>query len=217
MQASQAEKQSDNSAVTAYQSDGRKGLSMPAIPFLQKQVPPPIQRKEDIEIIKDTPGPNLTPVQRVVVNVGYDGSATQSRYAATGNTLRTTGVANCIVIIAYDTGNRGAVMRHFDTAAINGGTAVDPISGGDAYLFTAASFNAVRNATRDELLQNIADANVAYKIVLGGIWADVDQDTALWKSRHNLITALSGAFGIQPEATGTAVNFTVADASIQIG
>ncbi|HEX6470349.1 MAG TPA: hypothetical protein VF069_14725 [Streptosporangiaceae bacterium] len=134
----------------------------------------------------------------VQVNVGFDGSPTATRFAAPGNTLKTTGLGNCIAIVAYDTQGHGAAMRHYDTLQAYGGQVPDAVSGGNALTFDRNALTAARNNTRAALLAQAPGAQVAYAVAIGGVWANVDQRSALWQSRHNLLTDIVAVFGFEP-------------------
>jgi hypothetical protein len=134
----------------------------------------------------------------VEVRVGFDGTPTQRMFAPAGDTLKATDLGNCIAIVAYDTQGNGAVMRHYDTLAAYGGQVPDGISGQNALTFDRNALTAVRNNTRAALLVQVPGAQVAYAVAIGGIWANLDQRSALWKSRHNLLTDIVAVFGYEP-------------------
>ena len=134
----------------------------------------------------------------VEVRVGFDGSPTARMFAPPGDTLRTTGLGNCIAIVAYDTHGQGAVMRHYDTLAAYGGMVPDGISGANALTFDRNALTAARNNTRAGLLAQVPGANVAYAVSIGGVWANLDPSSAVWQSRHNLLTDIVAVFGFEP-------------------
>jgi hypothetical protein len=140
------------------------------------------------------------------VDVGFDPDA---QFAGPGDTLKTTGLGNCIAIVAYDTGGQGAVMRHYDTLNAYDGTEADPISRGLSFTFKQDSFAGVRDATRDLLLQNVGNANVAYAVSLGGVWHNIDSEKALFLSRHNLLMGLKDVLGVEATTASGEATFDV--------
>ena len=132
------------------------------------------------------------------VNVGFDGTGTQRMFAGPGDTLRTTGLGNCIAIVAYDTAGQGAVMRHYDTLGAFGGVIPDAVSGGNALTFDQGALGTARDDTRGALLAQVPGANVSYAVAIGGAWANRDQESATWQSRHNLLMAIVAVFGYEP-------------------
>lgn len=154
---------------------------------------------------KIIPGNGL--IQRVVVNVGFDGTPTQSMFAGPGNILQTAGVANCIAVVVWDTGGQGAVMRHYDTINAYVRSQRDPHTGQNASVFNQAALANLRQAMITELDNNIVPTGYNFAISLGGIWADVNPDSAHWQSRMNLLMAIQGAFGIEPSRAGSTASF----------
>jgi hypothetical protein len=137
--------------------------------------------------------------------VGYDDSRTQRMFARPGDTLKTEGLGNCIAIVAYDGQGRGAVMRHYDTRKANAGSVPDPVSGGKALTFNRNALSAVRDDTRAALLRQVPGARVAFAVAVGGVWADLDQTSSTWQSRHNLLSDIVAVFGFEPtRASGEA-------------
>ncbi|MBW4891787.1 hypothetical protein KXQ82_18825 [Mucilaginibacter sp. HMF5004] len=213
MQTAPAEKQTRNSNSIATESLGRKGLTMPAVPAFQKQVaaPPPVQRKEDVEVIKGVPtGINTLPVQRQAIDVAIEGT----EYGANADTLKTTGLGNCVAIIAYDAANQGAVMIHYNTMYAMDGEEYDPVSRKRAFKYKASEFDAVKATLAEKLTEKVPQANVRYTIAMGLEWSNVDQQTHTWKARHNLIIAMQTAFGVSPKLAAKTVTFTVANSSL---
>jgi len=153
-------------------------------------------------------------VQRVNIQVGFDGTATQSRFAGAADDLTTTGLGNCIAIVAYHTGapSLGAVMRHYDTLNAFVGTAPDPVSGGQALTFSAAAIGAIATATAAQLVNQVpaAAGHIGFAVAIGGAWSDADPGTTRWQSRFNLINAIVAATGVEPEIAAATVNFDVA-------
>lgn len=152
--------------------------------------------------------------QLVNIPVSFDGTPTQSMFAGPADSLTTTGLANCIAIVAYHTGtpSQGAVMRHYDTVRAFVNSVPDTIGGSNALVFSSAAIAAVAAAAAAQLVAQVpaAAGNIAYAVALGGVWNDVDPNTTRWKSRFNLISAIIAGVGIEPIlATGTA-NFDVA-------
>lgn len=152
--------------------------------------------------------------QLVNIPVSFDGTPTQSMFAGPADNLTTTGLANCIAIVAYHTGtpSLGAVMRHYDTLHAYVNRVPDTIGGGNALVFSSAAIAAVAATTAAQLVAQVpaAAGNIAYAVALGGLWSDVDPSTTQWKSRFNLINAIVAGVGTEPIlATGTA-NFDVA-------
>ncbi len=176
--------------------------------------PPPFQLTatsvgldNNVEVQRGAVSPDV--VQRVQVPVGYDGQANQMAFAGPGDSLHTEGVMNCIAVVAYDTNGGGAVMRHFDTIHAFGGQQPDAVSGRNSLVFNVAALTGVRNAVRASLLQNVAQANVAYRVSLGQVWYDVDQESANWASRQSLIQGLIQVFGSEPERAGSTATYDV--------
>jgi hypothetical protein len=132
------------------------------------------------------------------VDVGFDGSDTATMVAQPGDTLMTTGLANCIAIVVYDTGGQGAAMRHYDTLAAFGGMVPDNVSNQNALTFNQNALTVARTDTEQALLTQVPGANMAYAVSIGGIWADVDDRSALWQSRYNLLTDIIAVFGVEP-------------------
>ena len=137
-------------------------------------------------------------IQRITVQVGFDGTPTQSMFAESGNQLTTSGVANCIVVVVWDRGGQGAVMRHYDTLNAWQGTRPDPVSGGDALTWNINAFNTLRQEMINQLQANIQSAGYEFSISLGGIWSNADQSSPIWLSRMNLIQMIIQVFGIEP-------------------
>lgn len=157
-------------------------------------------------------------VQRVNVQVGFDGTATQSMFGGAADDLTTTGLGNCIAIVAYHTGapSQGAVMRHYDTVNAFTGTVNDPVSGGQALTFSAAAIGAIAAATSALLVNQVpaAAGHIGFAVAIGGVWSDVDPGTALWQSRFNLINAIVAATGVEPQIAAGTVNFDVATSTL---
>lgn len=153
-------------------------------------------------------------VQRVNIQVGFDGSATQSMFAGPADDLTTTGLGNCIAIVAYHSAapSLGAVMRHYDTVNAFAGMENDPVSGGQALTFDAAAIGAISAATAVLLVNQVpaAAGNTGLAVAIGGVWRDVDPGTTRWQSRFNLINALIAATGVEPHLAAATVNFDVA-------
>jgi hypothetical protein len=146
-------------------------------------------------------------IQRVVVNVGFDNTATQSMFAGPGNELTTSDVGNCIVVVVWDTGGQGAVMRHYDTINAYQGTTQDPVSGGAAFTWNVGAFIALRQQMIDDLGAHIAPLGHNFAISLGGVWSNVDQQSPVWLGRMNLIRAIVQVFGVEPVAAGSTATF----------
>lgn len=156
--------------------------------------------------------------QLVNIPVGFDNSPTQSMFAGPADDLTTTGLGNCIAIVAYHTGlpSLGAVMRHYDTLNAFVNTVRDPVSGGQALTFNGATIGAVAQATAAQLVANApaAAGNIGFAVALGGIWSNVNQNTALWQSRFNLINAIVAGVGVQPVIAAGTANFNVATSTL---
>ncbi|NET29217.1 MAG: DUF4157 domain-containing protein [Okeania sp. SIO1I7] len=152
-------------------------------------------------------------VQLATVRVGFDGTPTQSMFAGPGDDLTTNGLGNCIAIVAYHRGvpSQGAVMRHYDSAQAFVNLVPDPVSGGNAFTFSAAQIGAIGAATAAQLVNNVpaAAGNIGFAVALGGVWSDIDQNTALWQSRFNLINAVIEGIGVEPIIAAATVNFDV--------
>jgi hypothetical protein len=141
----------------------------------------------------------------VQVKVGYDDSPIQRMFAGPGDTLKTEGLGNCIAVVAYDSQGQGAVMRHYDTRKASTGSVPDAISGGKALTFDRNALTTVRNDTRAALIRQLPGARVAFAVAVGGVWADLDQTSSTWQSRHNLLTEIDAVFGFEPtRASGEA-------------
>lgn len=157
-------------------------------------------------------------VQRVNIQVGFDGTATQSMFAGPADDLTTTGLGNCIAIVAYHTGapSQGAVMRHYDTLNAFVGMAHDPVSGGQALTFNAATIGAIATATAALLVNQVpaAAGHTGFAVAIGGVWSDVDPGTTRWQSRFNLINAIVAATGVEPQIAAGTVNFDVATSTL---
>jgi hypothetical protein len=132
------------------------------------------------------------------VDVGFDGSPTKQMFAGPGDTLKTTYLGNCVAVVAYDTAGNGAVMRHYDTAWAWDGRELDAVSGEKASKFSPNEFVDVQNAAYDALRDQVPNAAVAYAFTLGAVWWDIDQSSPLWKTRYNLLDAMTGVFGVEP-------------------
>lgn len=148
----------------------------------------------------------------VQVNVGFDGSGTERRFANPGDTLRTTGLGNCLAIVAYDTQGHGAVMRHYNTLPAQAGHAPDLVTGGNALTFDQNAITAVRNNTRAALLNQVPGAQVAYAVAVGAVWRNVDPGTTQWQSRYNLINDIIAVFGFEPTFAGGEATWDVTGA-----
>lgn len=149
----------------------------------------------------------------VQVDVGFDGSPTASMFAPPGDTLKTTGLGNCIAIVAYDTNGHGAVMRHYDTLAAYGGQIPDWISGQNALTFDQNALTVAANDTQNALLNQVPGANVAFAASIGGIWADLDPNSSIWLSRHNLLSAIVAVFNYEPTIAYGEATWDVATSS----
>jgi hypothetical protein len=134
----------------------------------------------------------------VQVKVGYDDSRTQRMFAGPGDTLKTDGLGNCIAVVAYDSQGQGAVMRHYDTSKASTGTVPDAISRGKALTFDRNALTTVRNDTGAALLRQVPGAHVTFAVAVGGVWADLDQTSSTWQSRHNLLRDIVAVFGFEP-------------------
>lgn len=176
--------------------------------------PPPFQLTasssldDNIEVKRGEVSPDV--IQRVNVPVGYDGDPNEMMFAGPGDSLSTRGVGNCIVVVAYDTGGRGAVMRHIDTNPLGrDGADPDSVSGRLPLVFARGPFDGLKRAIDGELGRNVRGANIRYKISAGGIWTDIDDQDPVWKSRENLIKTLIAVFGVEPERGGTTASYDV--------
>jgi|GEM_PF-5138096 len=156
--------------------------------------------------------------QLVNVQVGFDGSATQSMFAGPADDLTTNGLGNCIAIVAYHTGapSQGAVMRHYDTVNAYVASIPDPIGGGNALTFNPATIGAIAAATAAQLVAQVpaAAGNIGFAVALGGVWSDVDPNTTRWKSRFNLINAIVAGVGVEPVIAAATANFDVATSTL---
>lgn len=149
-----------------------------------------------------------SPVQRAKVAVGFDGSNTQSMFAGPGNVLSTSGVANCIAVVVWDTGGQGAVMRHYDTVrAATGNLLPDAYTNGNALEFDAMVLAQLRADIVAQLNLNIAPTGLSFAISVGSVWVNVDTETSKWQSRMNLLTALKTAFDVEPSRGGSTASF----------
>lgn len=152
------------------------------------------------------------------IQVGFDDTKTQSGFAGPTDSLTTTGLANCIAIVAYHTGSpsRGAVMRHYDTRKACPGTERDAKSRGNALAFDSASIRAAANETSAELVKNapLAKGSIGFQIALGSLWRDLDPDTSMWKSRFNLINAIVAAVGVEPTSADSSASFDVSTSTL---
>lgn len=157
--------------------------------------------------------------QLVNIPVGFDNTPTQSVFAGPADDLTTTGLGNCIAIVAYHTGapSQGAVMRHYDTFHAYVALVPDAISGANALTFNAATIGAVAAATAAELealVPAAAAGNTGFAVALGGIWSNVEPDTSTWQSRFNLINAIVAGVGVEPIIAAGTTNFDVATSTL---
>lgn len=152
--------------------------------------------------------------QLVNIRVGFDCTPTQSMFAGPADTLTTTGLGNCIAIVAYHAGvpSLGAVMRHYDTINACIGSAPDARSGEHAFTFDAARIGAVAANTAAQLVAQVpaAAGNIRFAVALGIVWSNVDPKTAKWQSRLNLYNAIVAGVGANPSIAGSTANFDVA-------
>ena len=154
-------------------------------------------------------GPRVAgmPMQLKRVNVNFDSYAA----AGPGDVLATSGLANCIAVVAQDQTTKNAVMVHFDTgAAVNH----SPEQGRGRNLpekrasWRSAWLVSLTNLRQLLLAHLKPQGSVKYHVGLGAIWqnlADVDDTkVGFWWMRYELIMCCIGIFGVEPtEASGT--------------
>ncbi len=135
------------------------------------------------------------------VLVGFDRMAV----AGAGDTLTTSGLGNCIAVVAYDTSSRTAVMAHYNT--INAFKLPND--------FSEESLAKLKQQL-DKRLAVAAKKAVKpeYHLALGGVWYNV-AGTKTDFMRHNLILALLNVFGTEVTVAGVTVQFDVNSATIR--
>lgn len=135
-------------------------------------------------------------IQRARVGVGFDRMAS----AGEGDVLVTSGLANCIAVVAYDRTAKTAVMAHYNTLG-----------------FTTSKLEALRVTLAAELRRVVGAAvDPRYYVGLGGIWHNHDYNdnpnsaiTKMWNVRQSLIEAIISVFGTEPTQCGTVIEFNV--------
>jgi hypothetical protein len=204
----------------------KQGGGDPSFQFIDNR-PEAVAQRELQEMANNSPrvkqlialqemGGNVAQLKEI--QVGFDGTDTQSMFAGPNDHLKTDGLGNCIAIVAFHAANpsQGAVMRHYDTINAFTDTKPDAISGGEALVFDAAKIRAVAQQTAEQLIAKVpaAKGNTRFVVALGGIWSNVEPDTSTWQSRFNLIKAIVAAVGFEPNIAAGTVRFDVATSTL---
>ena len=121
-----------------------------------------------------------------------------------GDVLTTSGLANCIAIVAYDKKTEKAAMYHFNT------------------ISTFKSDNTVKPAelskaktTVDAALKKEGGKVTKYYVSIGGLWKDAKGEVD--KMRHNLLMAVIKTFNYEPKKAGKKATFDIAAAKLKVG
>ncbi len=117
------------------------------------------------------------------VPVGF--SAT--RGGGPGDVLTTSGLANCVAIVAFDARQRQAVMAHFDTGPI-------AESDGNAPTFDTGKLTVFKDRVTRELAgRTVQPPFVEFRVGLGTVWRDARNQVPR-QMTTNLMAALDAVF-----------------------
>lgn len=142
-------------------------------------------------------------IQRTRIAAGYDRMSSGGK----GDVLVTSGLMNCIAIVAQDKDSKAAVMAHYNT--------------GLAYVVSSKTFSvdkltAVRSTLLKELKKAVSDPDVEYFLGMGAVWFNMtyndnpkSTDSILWDQRFALLVALKKVFNTEPTKCGSTIEFDV--------
>jgi hypothetical protein len=165
------------------------------------------------------------------VIVGFDRGPDKMRYAARADTLYTSGLDNCIAVVAYWEDNTGAVMRHYDTNKLFDRVEfITSPTPQKVMLFRPHRLYSLKDRLEVTLKTNTLPlpndltslynpfyspkptTRIFYKVALGWLWTIVDQYAFLGSARTNLLDVLSTVFFVTPIGIGTSASFAVSNA-----
>jgi hypothetical protein len=170
-----------------------------------------------------------------LIKVGFDGTPTRMQYAPKGDILFTSGLSNCIAIVAYYSDNSGAVMRHYDTNKlfpdIQSRSTLTPIpqSLGAQKLYslqyTLVKFLRANDYAQytwkpstpsyyTQLIDHNPSSRTQFTYALGNVWQHIGPLSAFRPLLDSLIALIQLVFSIQPIGAGRTAFFDVSTARL---
>lgn len=148
--------------------------------------------------------PKVTQLQKVLVSYDPD-----MQFGGPNDELSTTGLFNCIAIVAYDSQKQGAVMTHYDTVKAYEGMKKDDVSQKNYIVFGSANMEILKAQLDKMLLSKLKHSNIQYCVGLGAVWHNINPSIAHWMSRHSLIQAIITVFNMEPTVVGRTINYNI--------
>lgn len=136
-------------------------------------------------------------MSKVNVGIGKVGSG------GAGDVLTTSGLANCIAIVAYDKKSEKAAMYHYMThTTFKSDNTVKPAEMSKA------------KALVDSALKKAGGKPSKYFVSIGGLWKDAKGSVD--EMRHNLLMAIVKNFKMEPKKAGKSATFDISAGKLSV-
>lgn len=157
------------------------------------------RRKLTIQQMRSEVQNNRYVIQQKEIPVGYDSIG----YGTGNDILVTSGLANCIAIVAYDREKKRAALGHFDTSQA---------------LVSEDTFDESVLRNFKLLIERTCpfEGKIEYHICLGRVWFDTAKKGREMPDlmRYNLIGSCINVFGTEPHMCGYTATFYIESGKI---